>query len=232
MKKKKITSIYKIHWSVVLSMLITLHLFLPDELCYADVISTNGLDDGHLLGWSQLENTNYEKLAVQNGVSHSGDKGDISVVEFDISSINNYVNYATLNLYFSHVGSGAQADLYLNHYTNDGDGTVTFFNDYSALTENVEVISNVMTNIYSRLDNSILTFDITDYLNNDIQHGFNYSSYNLVLSKNPTSNSTLFFISADHASLPAPCIEYTLVPEPATILLLSLGGLAFRKSKF
>jgi hypothetical protein len=212
-----------------------LHLSLSVELSHANTISTTGIDDGTLYGWSELTNTTSQSLSVQNGLEHSGEKGDISVLEFDISPISLAVSNATLNLYFNNIGSGGQADLYLNHYVNDGDGVVTFISDYSAPTETVELVPNVMTYIYdNNLTGEIWSFDITAYLNNDISSGFNYSSYQLMLTKNPTSNSTLFFASADHSSLPAPYIEYTVVPVPGALLLFGSGligliGLARRK---
>lgn len=162
--------------------------------------------------------TGDEYLNVWNGT----DRGMIGVVEFDLSAIEVPVTAASLLIDFRHVGSAGGGDLLVTHGTAGGDGALTAA-DYSVSLETVGIIPDIADNFYTeprRLD-----YDITAMLNNDLAQGYSHSAFQLEIINHPGGGScSIFFYSVEDGTYPAPRIEY--VPEPATMSLMAVGGLA------
>ncbi len=151
------------------------------------------------------------------------------VLKFSLQDVSDEVTSATLTVSGTWGNAGY---LVLEHYTVS-NGNALAVADWSATATQVGSVQTVPSAaLYT------LTWDVTGLVDADRQAG-TYSSYRIVRVNangstwSPEKEGTVYKVdkftlySVDRSSTYAPTLSVTTVPEPATLVLLSLGGLLF-----
>lgn len=165
---------------------------------------------------------NWEGGFVDTDPSHLGQAGDANdftyrhLVEWDLSSMPAAAEIDSVTLTFSYAAYNAFAGLNLDHVP--ADGTPAYPDDfYATLSSLGQVVAD------GAADGS-LSINVTDQIKADLDAGRTYSGFRFARTGGDAYAVTGRFVYGE-------TLTVTTVPEPATIALLSLGGLMLRRRK-
>ncbi len=143
---------------------------------------------------------------------------DRSLLEFDISGLSETIPLVTLDLSFGNLDYPAPPDGIIDVFVYAGDGIVTTTDFYAG--GSMPFVSFVGEN---GPEYGYVSIDVTSAVQAILMLGEQYLGFRF-----STETEDMFFMGW---SIGVPDPVLTGVPEPATVILLGLGGLLLRKKR-
>jgi hypothetical protein len=186
-----------------------------------------------LTSFSAVHTGSYPDTAIMTlGDYYGGFAATAGVIKFDLTSAG--INSSTVisNAYLKGYGFSSSTDVYVKVQKYAGDNTTDLsLADLTAAMEEVGVF------LAPKDDN--FSYDITAAVAADIAAGKTYSSYFLTAVEDASGTmmdgigTPEFYYSVIYDGWGSdqyyPRLDVTVIPEPATMALLALGGLLIRK---
>ncbi len=177
--------------------------------------------------WSSWEKVDMDTTANPNQVTYDWDSSDSwgiqrnTCLQASLSPLSGLtgtdITSATAYLYVTSIwNSGTQGKLY---HAADASAATGVADESIACSEHVVDIQLVTAGIW-------ISADVTNFLRNDLDNGYDYSVFEVKYGDKWTGFN---FASGESAN--APYIEVVATPEPASLTLLGLGGLALLRRR-
>jgi len=210
--------------------LVIVLLVLVSSMAWATEIKvTPGTD---MLGWSNLYGDSDLTTLTNTGYTTFGNNNMFcvqyaTVIKFSLADFTSDAISATLSLWRYSTTSGVY--IQLQHATQE---------TASATVTRADVTSLTYENVGSAEDFTVASgefdWDITSYINADLAAGYDYITF-IVTAVDSQGNlvgaSTCGNICSKDVYAPYEPAINAVIPEPATMALLMIGGLAIRKIK-
>jgi hypothetical protein len=162
-----------------------------------------------------------------SGPGYADDYNAVYKFQMDSSLEGKSITSATLHIYSNYVAIDPSVnpngvEVLLQHYTSE-NGVTLEANDYTK--DKTDVGSNLIAST------GWIDWDVTNLVQADLNARFGYTSFFIAPLANPSPTTKHCVKLAELSYVPQwqSYISVEYVPEPATLVLMSLAGLVFRK---